>query len=437
MTVSDIRTATKPLSAVVIGAGGRGTVYGSFAVKYPQQLQVVAVADPRADRRAQFATMHDLPPEACYNTWEDLLNDGKKADVLINCTMDRVHMESTLAALDTGYDVLLEKPMSPVLHENVRLVQAAEDRGRLLQICHVLRYTAYFQKIREIVQSGRLGRIISVDHRENLAYWHMAHSYVRGNWRSLAEAGPMILAKCCHDLDILGWILQQSVVWMNSFGSLTWFKPENAPEGATLRCTDGCPAADHCKYYAPRIYTQIASDYMRWIVSIDRSEPAMMEALRTGPYGRCVYHSDNDVVDHQTLNMELSGGTTLTMTMQGQGDYEGRTMRYDGTKATLYGKFTEGGDTISIHDHLTGRVEHVQIPDRSGDGGHGGGDFGIVRAFVNAVNGVPDDSITTARASLESHLLAFASEESRLNHSVIDMAEYRARVDAEARALYG
>jgi predicted dehydrogenase len=382
--------------------------------------------------------MHDLPPEACYNSWEALLSEGKKADVLINCTMDRMHMDSTMAALEAGYDVLLEKPMSPVLHENVRLVQAAEERGRLLQICHVLRYTQFFQKVREIVQSGRLGRIISVDHRENLAYWHMAHSYVRGNWRNLAEAGPMILAKCCHDLDILTWTLRQPVVWMNSFGSLSWFKPENAPMGAPHRCTDGCPAADSCKYYAPRIYTQVASDYMRWIVSMDRSEEAIMEALRTGPYGRCVYHCDNDVVDHQTLNMELADGTTLTMTMQGQGDYEGRTMRYDGTKATLYGKFKEGGDMITVHDHLTGTVEEVVIDHALSreNGGHGGGDFGIMRSFLNAVNGVPDDSITTARESLESHLLAFASEESRLNHSMIEMAEYRARVDAEARAIY-
>jgi predicted dehydrogenase len=331
--------------------------------------------------------------------------------------------------------VLLEKPMSPILHENVRLVQAAEDRGRILQICHVLRYSPYFQKIREIVQSGRLGRVISVDHRENLIYWHMAHSFVRGNWRNLEESAPMILAKCCHDLDILGWILQQPVVHMNSFGSLSWFKPENAPAGATMRCTDGCPAADTCKYYAPRIYLNKENEFARRAASFDLSDEGMMEALRTGWYGRCVYHCDNDVVDHQTINMELADGMTVTMTMQGQGDFEGRTMRYDGTDATLYGKFSHGDNRITIHDHLTGKVEHVPIIDRD-QSGHGGGDFGIVRSFLNSVNGLADDSVTTARASLESHLLAFASEEARLNKSVIDMAEYRSRVEAEARTMY-
>lgn len=425
-----------PLNAVVLGAGGRGSVYGSFALRYPQEMQIVAVAEPRPDRRAQFAGMHDIAPENCFASWQDLVSAGKLGDVLINATMDRMHTESTLAALDAGYDILLEKPMSPVLHENVRLIQAAEARGRLLQICHVLRYSPFFQKLREVAQSGRLGRIISIDHRENLVYWHMAHSFVRGNWRSVAESGPMILSKCCHDLDILYWILRQPVVSLQSFGSLTWFKPENAPPGAPRRCTDGCLAADECKYYAPRVYLEVASEYMRHVVSLDQRPEAILHELETGLYGRCVYHCDNDVVDHQTLNMELGDGTTITMTMQGQGNYEGRSMRYDGTRATLYGKFTAGGNKITIHDHLTGEVEDVPIIARD-ESGHGGGDFGIARSFLNAVNGIPDDSVTTARESLESHLLAFAAEESRFTHSVIDMPEYRARVEAEARALYG
>ncbi len=426
-----------PLNAVVLGAGGRGNTYGAFALRYPQEMQIVAVAEPRADRRAQFVGQHDIAPENVFESWQDLVGAGKLGDVLINTTMDRMHTESTLAALEAGYDVLLEKPMSPDLYENVRLVQAAEEHGRLLQICHVLRYSPFFQKLREIVQSGRLGRIVSIDHRENLIYYHMAHSYVRGNWRNVAEGGPMILAKCCHDLDILYWMLRQPVVSLQSFGSLTWFKPENAPEGAPMRCTDGCPAAESCKYYAPHIYMPggVGSPYMRGIVSLDQRPEAIMHELETGPYGRCVYHCDNDVVDHQTLNMELGDGTTITLTMQGQGNYEGRSMRYDGTRATLYGRFTEGGNKITIHDHLTGEVEDVPIIPRD-ESGHGGGDYGIVRSFLNAINGVPDDSVTTARESLESHLMAFAAEESRLTHSVIDLPEYRARVEAEAHALY-
>lgn len=425
-----------PITAVVFGAGGRGSVYGEYALKYPQDIQVIAVAEPQPDRLARFSTQHDIEPSHQFTSWEEVIRAGKIADVVINCTMDRTHMDSTLAALETGYDVLLEKPMSPVLHENVRLVQVAEELGRHLQICHVLRYSAFFRTLREVVQSGRLGRIVSVDHRENLVFWHMAHSYVRGNWRNVDEAGPMILAKCCHDLDILYWILRTPVAWLSSFGTLTHFRPENAPANAPLRCTDGCPVEDTCKYYAPRLYARDVNGWPFNAVALKPTVEARMEALRTGPYGRCVYQCDNDVVDHQSVNMELEDGTTVSLLMQGQGNEEGRTMRYDGTLATLYGRFVAGRYSLTIRHHRTGEEEQVPIKMSQDDGGHGGGDFGIVRSFVNALRGTPDESVTTARESLESHLLAFAAEESRLQHSVINMADYRARVEAETRQQY-
>ncbi len=424
-----------PITALVLGAGGRGSVYGDYALAHPQNIEVVAVAEPAPDRMARMATAHDIPPSHQFATWEDALKHGRIADVIINCTMDRMHIDSTLAALEAGYDVLLEKPMSPVLHENVRLVQVAEDKGRLLQICHVLRYSPFFEAVRAVVQSGKLGRVVSIDHRENLVYWHMAHSYVRGNWRSEAEAGPMILAKCCHDFDILYWILRTPVAYLSSFGALTHFRPENAPEGAPQYCLDGCPAADDCKYYAPRLY---ASDMngMPWnAVELKPSVEARLEAIKRGPYGRCVYHCDNDVVDHQSVNMELTDGTTVSLLMQGQGNEEGRTMRYDGTRATLYGRFVAGRYQLTIRYHRTGEEEDVPIIAKDASG-HGGGDFGIMHSFYNALRGTPDDSVTTARESLESHLLAFAAEEARLEYTTIHMDEYRARVDAEARQIY-
>jgi predicted dehydrogenase len=423
------------VNTIIIGAGGRGNAYGKFAMEHPNELNVVGVAEPDELRRNRLVSFHDIAPNMIFNDWEALVESGEKqATSAINCTMDRQHYDSTMKMLDMGYDVLLEKPMSPILHENVKLVQKAEDDGRLLQICHVLRYSPFWEKLKEVVDSGVLGRIVSVTHRENLVFWHMAHSFVRGNWRDVAGSGPMILSKCCHDFDILLWILKQDVVWLNSFGSLTHFHPENAPEGATLRCTDGCPAAEECKYEATRLYARDGDGFPANHVSYIPSKEARLEALKTGWYGRCVYHCDNDVVDHQTVNMEMEDGTTVTLVMNGQGDEECRTMRWDGTKATLYGKFSKLGNTITIHHHLSGKIEEIEVVDRDSSG-HGGGDFGIVRSFVNAMQGNPDESVTTARESLESHLLAFAAEESRLNHSVINMAEYRKRVDTEARNM--
>jgi predicted dehydrogenase len=426
---------TMAVDTIIVGAGGRGNAYGKFAQEYPHELNVVGVAEPDKLRRDRLVTYHDVAPEMIFQDWQSLVaSDKKLASAIFNCTMDRDHYASTMKMLDMGYDVLLEKPMTPVLHENVKLVQKAEDNGRLLQICHVLRYSPFWQKLNEIVKAGTLGRIVSVTHRENLAYWHMAHSFVRGNWRDEGTSGPMLLSKCCHDLDILLWILKQDVVWLNSFGTLTHFRPENAPEGATLRCTDGCPAAEHCKYEATRLYVRDGDGWPMNAVSYIPTKEARFEALKEGWYGRCVYHCDNNVVDHQTVNMEMADGTTVVLVMNGQGDEECRTMRWDGTKATLYGKFSARGNEIRIHHHLTGQIENVPVIDRDSSG-HGGGDFGIVRSFVNALQGNADDSVTTARESLESHLLAFAAEESRLTHCVINMADYRQRVEAEARNM--
>lgn len=413
------------ITAVMLGAGGRGMkAYGPYALENPDELQFVAVAEPLPDRRERFAARHNIPPERQFESWEQALAGGKMAEVLFNCTMDQVHVPSTLAALYAGYDVLLEKPMAHQLAENVQLVRAAEDNGRLLQICHVLRYTRFFQTVREVVRSGRLGRVVSVDHRENLHFTHMAHSFVRGNWRNRATSAPMILAKCCHDLDILGWILGQRVAHLNSFGSLTHFRPENAPEGAPQRCMDGCPVADDCKYYAPRIYIGAEDSFRQNAVTYEATEAARAKALETSPYGRCVYYCDNDVVDHQTVNMVLEDETTVVLTMQGQGYEECRTMRYDGTRATLLGKFSNLGHKLTIHDHVTGAIEHIPIVDEQASG-HGGGDFGLVRSFLRAYRGEPDDSLTSARESLESHLLAFAADEARLNKSIVDMQAFR------------
>lgn len=420
------------VEAIIIGAGARGNAYGQFAIAHPDKLRIVGIAEPDQLRRDRFVAAHQITPTNVYENWQDLVKTGHRlAQTAINCTMDRQHFTSTMQLLDQGYDVLLEKPMSPVLNENVRLVQKAEQMGRLLQICHVLRYTPFWQTLRSVVQSGALGRIISVTHRENLAFWHMAHSFVRGNWRSEQESGAMILTKCCHDFDILLWILRQEVVWLSSFGSLAYFRPESAPEGAPPRCIDGCPAAESCKYEATRIYGHDGNRFPLDHVSFVPTREARLEALRTGPYGRCVYHCDNDVVDHQTVNMELEDRTTVVLTMNGQGDEECRTMRWDGTKATLYGKFSSRGHELRIHHHLTESVEQIPI-EASDSSGHGGGDFGIVRSFLNVIQGIQDESVSTARESLESHLLAFAAEESRLTRSTIHMPTFRQRVETLA-----
>jgi len=448
-------TTPQPLDAVVVGAGNRATfAYGPYALEHPNELSFVAVADPDPDRRARFASLHDVSPELQFDSWAALCARPTLARVAINCTQDQTHHASTLALLRAGYDVLLEKPMATSAETCIELVEVADQLGRTLQICHVLRFTEFFTALYDIITSGRLGRIVTIDHRENVSWWHMSHSFVRGNWRNVGESAPMILAKCCHDLDVLVWIMGEHVTHVSSLGSLSHYASPNAPAGAPHYCVEGCPAEATCPWYAPRLYgahKPSASDgsgakaahpsvkettqetagegeltfsphrFMMTAAGLaNLSNEARWEALKTSPYGRCVYHCDNDAVDHQTLNLLFEGGTTCTFTMHGHSDVEGRTLRWDGTRATLFGDFSDGRPhSIRIVDHGSQREEIIYPT--TGDSGHGGGDFGLMRAFVQSLSGKPSKHSTTARVSLESHLLAFAAETSRHEGKVVVM----------------
>ena len=282
--------------------------------------------------------------------------------------------------------------------------------------------------VHHLIQSGRLGQVINVDHRENVAFWHMAHSFVRGNWRNTTTSAPMILAKCCHDMDVLYWNLGSPVRRLSSFGRLSHFRADQAPEGAPSRCTDGCPAQNQCPFYAPRLYLKEGTGWPVNVITADFSMEGRLKALREGPYGRCVYHCDNDVVDHQVVNMELESGTTLVFTMQGHSHNNVRTMRYEGTRATL--RASEAAWEITVHDHLTGAEETFRPP--RGGSGHGGGDEGVMNAFISSLRNPELSPMTSARASLESHLMAFAAERARIEGIMIDLAAYKAEIVARA-----
>ena len=335
--------------------------------------------------------------------------------------MDGDHYASGVALLEAGYHLMLEKPMATTAERCVALVRAAERCDRVLQIGHVLRYAPFFRAVYEIVRSGRLGEIVSVDWRENLVYWHFAHSFVRGRWANSERAAPMILAKCCHDLDLLIWILGRRCQRISSFGSLTHFRPDRAgptcPSAAPMaapRPRRACTTPPACTW--SRSSGSSRSRRSRSIAVRTRSG-----ALETGPYGRCVYRCDNDVVDHQVVVMELEGGLTVSLTMQGASHVEGRTLRIDGLGATLLGN--QARNELVIADHRTGETEVVRP--ELGVGGHGGGDEGVIRAFLDGVARGTNDTLTSGRESLESHLMAFAAEQARVEGRVVEMAAYR------------
>jgi predicted dehydrogenase len=418
-----------PVEAVMVGAGNRGArVYGAYALARPGALRFVAVVDPDEARRESFAEAHGIPLDCQFERWEDLVARPKLVSTAFNATLDRTHHASTLALLEAGYDVLLEKPIATLPEHVLELAQAAERHGRLLQISHVLRYAPFFKKIYELVRAGELGELVAIDWRENLVYWHYAHSFVRGNWSNAGRTAPMLLTKCCHDLDLLVWLLGRTCERVASFGSQRYFAPSQVGPEVPPRCLDGCPYAETCLYYAPRVYLdRFAENPHNFTVNaltLDHTREGVLRALAEGPYGRCVYRCDNDVVDHQSVLMEF-GAQAVTLTMHGTSFVEGRTVRIDGRRATLLAN--EARNEVAVVDHASGRRRLVEL--EAARGGHGGGDWGLIDAFVGALRGEADGLLTSARESVESHLLAFAAEEARLSRSTVEMAAYRARIE--------
>ena len=471
-------TPRKPITTAIIGAGNRGKdVYGNYALLHPEEIKVIAAAEPDPRRLKKISQDHKIPLENQFKTWEDFFQKPKLTDTVIICTQDQMHTQPALKAIELGYDVLLEKPMAVSPIDCSLLVESAKKSKRQLRIAHVLRYNNFFQTIYSLIQSGKLGDIITIDHRENVSYYHYAHSFVRGNWSQEEKSSPMILAKSCHDLDILYWLVALQGGYpqkISSFGSLRHFHRGNAPPGAPERCTDECPVIESCKYYAPRIYISIipllhivqkggsgipklmanlavnypslfnhlkniiplfkkVEGYEGWPVNTiteDFSVQGRWDALRSGPYGRCVYQTSNDVVDHQVTLIEFNNQTTATFTMHGFSYTEGRTIRIDGTKATLLGQALDYGNTIKLYDHLTGKEEFILRTKMNiePESGHGGGDTLLMKSFIDSVRDKSSvEPLSSAQESLESHMMAFAAEESRKTNLVIDLDEFKSR----------
>jgi len=406
----------RPVTAITCGAGNRGNVYGGFSLQYPDQLDIVGVAEPIAIRNERYATKHNIKAENRFTTWEDVFKRPKFADAIIITTPDNLHYGPCMKALEMGYDVLLEKPISPSEKECRDILALAKKTGRIVAVCHVLRYAPYFVKLKEIMQSGVLGEIISIQHMEPIEHIHMSHSYVRGNWHDSKQTTPIILAKSCHDLDILRWMLEKNCTNIQAFGNLKWFTQKNAPEGSTARCTDGCKVEGQCPYSALDIYYRKRQRNYVFDLPDDKDKQAayVLEQLKTTNYGRCVYRMDNDQPDHYTTNILFDGGVTAAFSMEAFTSYEGRRTRVMGSLGDVVGDMS----SFTMTDFLTGKkTEWKQDTD-----GHGGGDWRLAQDWVNAVSQHNPALLTsTIDASIESHVMGFMAEESRKHNKVMEV----------------
>lgn len=421
----------RKLTAIVAGFGQRGERYCQYALECPEELQIVAAAEANSQILKKAQKIHNIPDELAFDDWKKLASLDKMADFAIISTQDRMHTEPALAFIEKGYDLLLEKPMSPFPEECKAIMEAAEKKGVRVIVCHVLRFGPFWNEIKSIIDSGRIGTIMSVIHMENVGLLNNSHSFIRGNWKYTEESSPMILAKCCHDTDLLQWLIGKECKKVQSFGSRTHFTPENKPQGAPDRCTSNCPYLDTCPYNAIKTYYNYREDPVRrqTITGIvNPSDEQVWAALENGDYGKCVYACDGDVVDHQVVNMEFEDGCTAHLTMNGF-NKGGRFIRIFGTKGEIEGDM--GACTIKLFDFSTGNTEEISTMKvgQHIESGHGGGDRGIVADTVKFLRGDgKSKGICDVRTSYISHLIAFAAEESRLTGKVIDLEEYSERL---------
>ena len=397
----------------MLGMGNRGTAYARHQLMFPEQMAVVAMADTRRIRLDAANKYLNLPEERLFDSAEALLAQPKLADVMVIATQDQQHREHAIRAMEAGYDLLLEKPIAVDIADIRAITETANRLGRRVIVCHVLRYTPFYKEIKRLLDEGAIGRIVNVEAAEHVGYYHMAHSFVRGNWHNRGASSPMILAKCCHDMDLLVWLTGKRCRKVSSYGELSYFKAENRPANAADRCVE-CPV-ENCPFNAPKFYLSRIPGWPANVLNPEPTEENIMEALRTTDYGRCVYAMDNDVVDHQVLSMEFEDGITATFNMNGFNIRDTRTIYISGTEGVIWGdmhakelfwqRYGEEKHTVDIATMLESLAKN-----------HGGGDTGLIMDMIRLFRGDEFDtsSITTLDRSAESHYLAFAAEESRL-----------------------
>ena len=421
----------KPISVIMIGIGNRGERYAQHMAEMPKKYQVVGVAEPTKSHREAIQKRFNIPGEACFESWEQILAQPKMADLAVIATVDNMHYKPALMAIDKGYNLLLEKPVAQTAQQCVDIANAAKRKGVNVLVCHVLRYTPFFGKIKELLMAGTIGQVVSVDQVEAVGNVHYSHSYVRGNWHNEAASTPMLLAKCCHDLDIIQWLLDKPCKRVQSFGSLTHFTGENAPEGAPVRCTNGgCPIGETCPYNCIKHYYDAKTNRRRAIITngisknFEPTDEEVLQALHTTNYGVCVYHSDNDVVDHQTVNMEFEGGATATLTMNAF-NKGGRYIRIYGTKGELFAFMRDKEIQVYTFEDKKRWAVPVLETEESINGGHGGGDEGIIKELYDYMSG----AYTGYRAanidiSVRNHMIGFAAEQARHSGTVVTLEQF-------------
>lgn len=409
----------EPIQVVIAGLGPRGlNTYGNYQNLFPENMKVVGAADIDDEKLKLAQKSLSIDPSKCFHTAEEMFSVPKFAKVAVIATQDSQHIKHAVMAMKQGYDLLLEKPIANKLEDCLIIMNEALKLKRHVAVCHVLRYTTFYKTIKEIIDSGKIGEIASIDANENVGYWHQSHSFVRGNWRNAELSSPMILQKCCHDLDIFNFLTGKKCLVLSSYGSNMFFNSANKPQGAADYCLD-CKYCDECAFSAKKIYLSENAMFEReWLCYVVAppypTKEKIKKALERGPYGRCVFACDNDVVDHQSVNMLYEGGATVHLTMSGFSEKCYRTIRITGTAGEVEGN----QDTNIIRLIRFGEQPvYYDINKLATDlSGHGGGDNEMMTELMHKLASGGGDISSSIVNSIRSHIMAFAAEKSRLNN---------------------
>ncbi|MFC7620624.1 Gfo/Idh/MocA family protein [Microlunatus sp. GCM10028923] len=426
-------TSPDPLRAVVVGAGHRGVLYATYAHAEPNELIITAVVEPDPVRRDRLGDEHGLPADRRLASLDDLPPAGVIADVAIDATMDADHVPTAERLLQAGYAVLLEKPIAGNADEVLSLAETSRRTGRLLMICHVLRYSPFYVAAKERVLAGDLGEIMSIQMAEYVSFDHMAAAYVRGRWSNSARSGSgILLSKCCHDIDLMAWLCDDRPARVASAGSRRLFTAERAPAGAGTRCVDDCAIESRCAYSARRQYLELglwgtyAWEGIEELGPDPTPEQKLASLAADNPYGRCVWRSDNDVLDRQTVSVEFADGIVGSFLLSGNAAVGNRTLEIVGTRGELSGSLDTGkirirriadaGDQLYQEELITTDVAGLA---------HGGGDLKLVADFVRAVRGEPVSvSSTKIENSIDGHLIVFAADRALAERRWVELSEF-------------
>ncbi|MBR2622827.1 MAG: Gfo/Idh/MocA family oxidoreductase [Clostridia bacterium] len=396
---------------VVFGLGARGNIYATFAKTYPEKFDLVAIIENNPERLDYAKT--EYPGARLFADYHAFLLEKIEADIVAVATQDEDHKEHAIAMMAAGYDLLLEKPIANHKEECLEIYEASKRYDRKVIVCHVLRYTPFYSTVKRIIDSGKLGEVITIHASENVGYYHQAHSFIRGPWRNKAQSSPMILAKCCHDMDIIRYLMGEECVSVSSYGDLFYFNEAHAPKGATAYCSD-CPHTD-CIYKAQTIYTsEVGRFFASYFTTKERTDENILGDLPKTQYDRCVFGCDNDVVDHQVTIMQFAKGKTACHTMTAFSKEIYRDLKVHGTKAELVGVVEK--NSIEIR-YFGGETEKITVDISAANvGGHMGGDYFMMNSLYRALNGEVAEGVTFLDVSIDSHLMSFAAEESRMNN---------------------